>query len=81
MIGIKAGEKLREELMTESEQQRAYQTDEMFIIAPELKELAHIREFYRDLASRGEMTPYVKGALAFANSADIKRLLQRLGYL
>ena len=81
VIGIKVGEKLREELMTESEQQRAYETNDMVVIAPELKELAHIREFYRDSASRGDITPYVKSDLAFANSRDIKRLLKRLGYL
>jgi FlaA1/EpsC-like NDP-sugar epimerase len=81
MIGIKAGEKLREELMTESEQQRAYETDGMFIIAPELKELVHIREFYRDLASRGEIKPYISSNAVFANSTDIKRLLLSLGYL
>ena len=80
-IGIKVGEKLREELMTESEQQRAYETNEMVVIAPELKELAYIREFYGDSASRGDLTLYVKSYLAFANRTDIKRLLQRLGYL
>ena len=80
-IGIKVGEKLREELMTESEQQRAYETNEMVVIAPELKELAYIREFYRDSASRRDLTPYVKSDLACANRTDIKRLLQRLGYL
>jgi len=81
MIGIKAGEKLREELMTESEQQRAYETDEMFIIAPELKELANIREFYRDSAARGAIKPYVSSDPVFANSTDIKRLLRYLDYL
>ncbi len=64
MIGIKPGEKLREEL-TKREQQRAYERNEMVIIAPELKELAHIREFYRDSASRGEIALYVKSDLAF----------------
>jgi UDP-N-acetylglucosamine 4,6-dehydratase len=80
-IGIKAGEKLSEQLMTESEQQRAYETDEMFIIAPELKELAHIREFYRDSAARGAIKPYVPSDPVFASSTDIKRLLHYLDYL
>jgi UDP-N-acetylglucosamine 4,6-dehydratase/5-epimerase len=81
MIGIKAGEKLSEQLMTASERQRAYETDEMLIIAPELKELAHVREFYRDSAVRGEIKPYISNDPVFANSTDIKRLLQSLGYL
>ena len=81
MIGIKAGEKLSEALMTESERKRAYETDEMLIISPELKELAHVREFYRDSAARGEIKPYISSDPVFANNADIKRLLQTLGYL
>ncbi len=38
-IGIKPGEKMYEELMTEEESERALETDDMFIILPETKEL------------------------------------------
>jgi FlaA1/EpsC-like NDP-sugar epimerase len=81
MIGIKAGEKLAEQLMTEREQQRTYETNEMFVITPELKELANTREFYHDSAAKGEIKPYVSSDPIFANSADIKRMLNSLGYL
>jgi FlaA1/EpsC-like NDP-sugar epimerase len=81
MIGIKAGEKLVEQLMTEREQQRTYETNEMFVITPDLKELASVREFYRDSAAEGEIKPYVSSDPVFANSADIKRVLNSLGYL
>ncbi|MGZ5540025.1 MAG: SDR family NAD(P)-dependent oxidoreductase [Halobacteriota archaeon] len=81
MIGIKAGEKLVEQLMTEREQQRTYETNEMFVITPDLKELASISEFYRDSAAEGEIKPYVSSDPVFANSADIKRVLNSLGYL
>jgi FlaA1/EpsC-like NDP-sugar epimerase len=81
MMGIKAGEKLAEQLMNEGELQRTYETDAMFIITPDLKELANIREFYRDSAAKGEIKPYVSGAPIFANSADIKNVLDNLGYL
>jgi FlaA1/EpsC-like NDP-sugar epimerase len=81
MIGIKAGEKLAEQLMTEREKQRTFETDEMFIITPDLKELADIRRFYRDSAAKGEIKPCVSGDPTFANSADIKGVLNSLGYL
>jgi FlaA1/EpsC-like NDP-sugar epimerase len=81
MIGIKAGEKLAEQLMTEREQQRAYETDEMFVVTPDLKELADVRRFYRDAAAKGEIKPCVSGAPIFANSSDIKNVLDNLDYL
>jgi UDP-N-acetylglucosamine 4,6-dehydratase/5-epimerase len=81
MIGIKAGEKLAEQLMTESEQQRTYETNEMFVITPDFKELADVRRFYRDSAAKGEIKPYVSSDPIFANSADIKRVLNSVGYL
>jgi len=39
VIGRKPGEKLYEELMTESEAERALETEDMFIVLPEMKEL------------------------------------------
>jgi hypothetical protein len=53
----------------------------MFVITPDLKELANIREFYRDATAKGEIKPHVSGAPIFANSADIKNVLDNLGYL
>jgi FlaA1/EpsC-like NDP-sugar epimerase len=81
MIGIKAGEKLAEQLMTENEQQRTYETREMFVITPDMKELADVRRFYCDSAAKGEIKPYVSGDPVFANSVDIKHVLDNLGYL
>jgi FlaA1/EpsC-like NDP-sugar epimerase len=39
IVGRKPGEKLYEELMTETEAERALETEEMFIVLPEMKEL------------------------------------------
>ncbi|PKM94922.1 MAG: hypothetical protein CVU84_08340 [Firmicutes bacterium HGW-Firmicutes-1] len=36
VIGLRAGEKMYEELMTEEESQRAFELDEMYVIKPEL---------------------------------------------
>ncbi|MGD0171487.1 MAG: SDR family NAD(P)-dependent oxidoreductase [Halobacteriota archaeon] len=41
LIGVRLGEKIREKLMTESEQRRAYETEDILIVAPEMKELLH----------------------------------------
>jgi UDP-N-acetylglucosamine 4,6-dehydratase len=38
-IGIKAGEKMHEDLMTEEELTRSIETDEFIIILPQIKEL------------------------------------------
>jgi len=46
VIGKKPGEKLYEELMTENEAERALETDEMFIVLPEMKELLSTRFEY-----------------------------------
>lgn len=39
VIGIKPGEKMYEELMTEDEASRSYELDDMYIVVPEMKEL------------------------------------------
>ncbi len=44
LIGVRPGEKIREELMTESEQRRAYETQDMLVVAPEMKELSLVQE-------------------------------------
>jgi UDP-N-acetylglucosamine 4,6-dehydratase/5-epimerase len=42
-IGIKAGEKMHEDLMTEEEIRRSLETEDFFIILPQLKELFEIK--------------------------------------
>jgi|GEM_PF-6477709 len=58
LIGVRPGEKMRKELMTESEQRRAYEIEDMLVVAPELKELSQIQEYYGDLSLRKEIQTY-----------------------
>jgi UDP-N-acetylglucosamine 4,6-dehydratase/5-epimerase len=80
LIGIKPGEKIREQLMTESEQRRAYESEDMFVVAPEMKDLSHVREFYSSLAARGEINAYEPRDATFVTREEIKEILKHLGY-
>jgi len=46
IVGRKPGEKLYEELMTETEAERALETEDMFIVLPEMRELLSVRFEY-----------------------------------
>jgi FlaA1/EpsC-like NDP-sugar epimerase len=81
IIGIKPGEKLREELMTESEQRRAYETEDMYIIAPEMEKLSHVHKYYVDLAVQGDFKPYAPEETVFVTHAEIEEILHHLNYV
>lgn len=81
IIGVKPGEKIREELMTESEQRRAYETEDMFIVAPEMEKLSHVKKHYSDLAARGDIKPYTPREPVFVTRAEIEEILHHLNYV
>jgi len=81
IIGVKPGEKLREELMTESEQMRAYETEDMLIVAPEMEKLSHVRKHYSDLAACGDIKPYTPKEPIFITRAEIEEILRGLDYV
>jgi len=66
IIGNKPGEKLYEELMTEDEARRALESEDMFILLPEMKELSHINKSSYPSVSEAEVKAY--------NSRDVKHL-------
>jgi len=80
LIGVKPGEKLREELMTESEQQRAYEAENLFVIMPEMARLSHVQEYYRNLAAQGDIKPYLPKELVFVTRPEIEEMLHFLNY-
>jgi FlaA1/EpsC-like NDP-sugar epimerase len=80
LIGVKPGEKLREELMTESEQQRAYEAENLFIIVPEMTKLSHVQEYYRDLAAQGDIKPYLPKEPVFVSAREIEEIIHLLNY-
>jgi UDP-N-acetylglucosamine 4,6-dehydratase/5-epimerase len=81
VIGVRPGEKMREQLMTESERLRAYESEEMFIVAPEMSELSHVTANYRDLSRRNEIKTYKPRDQVFVTSGEIKEVLTHLGYV
>jgi len=66
IIGNKPGEKLYEELMTEDEARRALESEDMFILLPEMRELSHINKSSYPSVSEAEVKAY--------NSRDVKHL-------
>lgn len=80
LIGVKPGEKLREELLTESEQRRAYETENLFIIVPELARLSHVQEYYRNLAVQGRIKAYSPKEPIFVTAPEIEEILHSLNY-
>ncbi|MGB9371043.1 MAG: polysaccharide biosynthesis protein [Halobacteriota archaeon] len=81
LIVVRPGEKIREKLMTESEQRRANETEDTLVVAPEMKELSHVQEYYSDLLLRKEIKTYKHRNPVFVTSAEIKGILNCLGYL
>ncbi len=76
-IGIKAGEKFHEDLMTEEELSRSLETDEFFIILPQLKEVSKIERFKYDHARRAKAKSFSSKDAILLSNAGIKDLLRR----
>jgi UDP-N-acetylglucosamine 4,6-dehydratase/5-epimerase len=74
-IGIKAGEKMHEDLMTEEELTRSIETDEFVIILPQIKELYDImRPKYSNTPNAGTTSFSSKDARILSKQ-EIKELL------
>jgi FlaA1/EpsC-like NDP-sugar epimerase len=80
LIGVKPGEKLREQLISDCEQQRAYEAENLFIIVPEIATLSHVREYYLNLAAQGDIKPYVPKEPVFVTAPEIEEILYLLNY-
>ena len=75
IIGTKPGEKLYEELMTEDEARRALETEDMFILLPEMKELPHIDKFSYLSTSQAEIRAYTSNDVKPCSKGEIKEIL------
>ena len=75
IIGNKPGEKLYEELMTEEEARRALESEEMFIVIPEMKELSHIEKSRYPSVSEAEVKTYTSKDVKHLTKEEIKEIL------
>lgn len=81
IIGNKPGEKLYEELMTEDEARRALESEDMFIILPEMKELSHINKSSYPSVSEAEVKAYNSRDVNHLVREEIKRILYQKNLL
>ena len=75
IIGNKPGEKLYEELMTEDEARRALESEEMFIVLPEMKELSHIDKSSYPSLSEAEVKAYTSKDVKHLTKEEIKEIV------
>jgi len=76
-IGIKPGEKLYEELMTEDEERRSLERDDMYIILPPPGNDGNNKYFYPDAYIPREDNHYTSEKGNFLSKDEIKELLQK----
>ena len=76
IIGIKPGEKLYEELMTEDEARRALESEDMFIVLPEMRELSYIdKSYYPSVSEIAEVKAYTSKDVKHLTREEIKEIL------
>ncbi len=77
IIGTKPGEKSYEELMTEDEAGRALETEDMFIVLPELKESSLVDKNSYASASEAESKAYTSKDDNHLSKEELKEFLYR----
>lgn len=75
IIGTKPGEKLYEELMTEDEAIRALESEDMFILFPEMKELSLVDKSSHPSTSQAEIKAYTSKDEKHLAKKEIKEIL------
>jgi FlaA1/EpsC-like NDP-sugar epimerase len=74
-VGIKPGEKLFEELMTNEESSRAYETDKMFIVLPPLGESDQPISAYDENTRRPSISRYASDDARFLSEEEIEEVI------
>ncbi|MBE9593684.1 MAG: polysaccharide biosynthesis protein, partial [Proteobacteria bacterium] len=75
IIGNKPGEKLYEELMTEDEAGRGFESEDMFIVLPEMKELPPIDKSSYLSTSQAEIKAYTSNTVKHLTKEEIREIL------
>ena len=74
-IGIRPGEKLYEELMSEEEASRSLELEKMFVILPRFKDFYKEEFLYSDFLKKVVEKPYVSKDETFLSIEEIKKYL------
>lgn len=77
IIGPKPGEKLFEELMTEEESKRALETEGLFVVLPEIKELCSLSNGNYAKMSKAGKASYSSNAQKLLSVEEVKELFSR----
>ena len=80
-IGAKAGEKFHEDLMTEEESTRSLETEEYFIVLPQLKELLEIDRFNYNHAKKPLQKSFSSQNARLLSKEEIRELLREEGLI
>jgi len=81
IIDAKPGEKKFEELMTLEESKRALETDDMFIVLPEMKELLQRNDYNYPGAKKAEIREYSSKTAAVLPKSEIKLFLKNINVI
>ena len=76
-IGIKAGEKFHEDLMTGEELTRSLETDEFFIVLPQLKEVSNIDHPNYNRAKKSSQVSFSSKDARILSKEEISKLLKK----
>ncbi|NPE07414.1 MAG: SDR family NAD(P)-dependent oxidoreductase [Asgard group archaeon] len=79
IIGARLGEKMFEELMTEIEAEKAFETEKMFIVFPKVEDLENLKanRLGFENAKKCQRTKYNSYDSDYLSIAEIKKLLKR----
>jgi len=76
-IGNKPGEKMYEELMMEEEAIRSWETNGMFVVLPEMKELSHINPSIYPSATPSKLRSYISKDVKPLTKDEIRVILHQ----
>jgi FlaA1/EpsC-like NDP-sugar epimerase len=77
-IESKPGEKIFEDLMTAEESKRALETEDMFIVLPEMKELLQANDCKYGNAKKAPIGEYSSKGMPTLSKNDIKSLIRNI---
>ena len=76
-IGIKPGEKLYEELMSDEETARALETDHYFVVLPAFRDMYQVKYSYKDEVTNADLRPYKSSDEPMLSQGQLKEYLQK----